>query len=100
MFLSEREVKLATYPCQKCDQRFHGEALNVYLTVYDGHAKGSFRYVICGSCLDELVAEWLQKALHRTLEGFWEIPEAGDTLVGLMVLQDEPERPSRRRNGP
>lgn len=76
---------MAAYPCHRCDQRFEGEAHNVYLTMFEGDEKASFRFVICSGCRDELGEEWVRRALHRTANGDWLLAaddlELGDCFV-------------------
>jgi hypothetical protein len=74
---------MAAFPCQRCDQRFDGQAKNAYLTIFEGEDKAAFRYVICGNCLEDLAQEWLDRGLHRGENGEWTDPEQGAALVGV-----------------
>jgi hypothetical protein len=74
---------MAAYPCQRCDQRFEGEARNAYLTIFEGDDKAAFRYVICSGCLEELAEEWLRRGLHRGEHGDWETPTGDELLIGV-----------------
>lgn len=84
---------MAAYPCQRCDQRFEGQAKNAYLTVFEGDDKAAFRYVICSPCLEDLATEWLRRALHRGEHGDWEDAGKDDLLAGVFFS------PQGSRNG-
>jgi hypothetical protein len=88
---------MAAYPCQRCDQRFDGQAKNAYLTVFEGEDKAAFRYVICSGCLEELATEWLQKALHRDEQGEWENPEKDGILAGVFFSSPTSRNGSKSR---
>lgn len=62
---------MARWPCLHCDQRFEGEARNVYLQIYDGDKKLSLRYAVCPSSVDAILSEWWPKALVRDAYGRW-----------------------------
>lgn len=78
---------MSAYPCQRCGGRIVGEAKNAYLTLFEGETKASFRYVICLNCQNELVAEWLGRALRRDQDGDWvmSMSEGDDAVVWVSV---------------
>jgi hypothetical protein len=55
-----------------------------------------FRASVCGDCLADVVAGWLERALVKTEAGYWDPQQAGQELDGLWRAQ---ERPLSQRNG-
>lgn len=88
---------MAAFPCQRCDQRFDGQAKNAYLTIFEGDDKAAFRYVICGACLEDLADEWLHRGLHRDGSGQWSEPDKEPVLVGVFFSSSERRDGSRSR---
>ena len=84
---------MAQYPCDVCTNRFHGEALRMYLNVFADDATCSFRYSVCLPCADNLLNDWLGTAAHQTPSGEWEMPDEGESLT------DRLEVVSGSRNG-
>jgi hypothetical protein len=90
---------MAAYPCQRCDQRFDGEARNAYLNVYSKDAKARFRYVICPACEDTLTEEWLQRSFYADAWGNWCIAFEGETLEAVWVLEGPSQNGPKSRYG-
>ena len=82
-----------------CDQRFQGEAQNVYLSFFSGDYAAKLRYVVCPACLDGLAEAWLGRALHRDAQGRWADPEAGEGLEALLQPIGDLPATFSRRNG-
>lgn len=78
---------MAIWPCQLCSQRYTGDARNLYLTYYVGDESAKMRFVICPSCVEEVIGSWLGKALHRSEDGSWCDPDPEETLEVILVGQ-------------
>lgn len=90
---------MAIYPCLRDQQRFQGEAMNLYLTVYFGDERESYRFVVCPSCAEQLAEEWRENALRRGEDDDWQLPQPGTPPVRLQATGEPQERAPRRRNG-
>jgi hypothetical protein len=90
---------MAWMPCLNCGSRFEGEAQNVYVTYYLGDERESYRFVVCVECVDELLAAWRTRALYRTLDGDWELPELSDAPVPKRGPSEPRETLRQRRSG-
>ena len=82
-----------------CGNRFNGAAKNVYLTIYEGDEKASWRYVVCPSCQESLTDDWRERALYRDEHGQWTFPEEAMAWVAFFQPSQPPERAYERRNG-
>lgn len=87
-------------PCLRCEQRFPGEALNVYLSVFAGEEREAYRFVVCPECFELLVAEWRQRALYRNDQGDWTYHDPDEAAGPRYSQAQPPERPGRRSPGP
>jgi hypothetical protein len=74
---------MARVPCFLCDQRFDGEARNVYVTFYDGDLFAKFRHIVCPDCEQSIAEPCLGRALHRDSHGRWVDPDSGETLQSI-----------------
>lgn len=88
---------MAWVPCCRCDERFVGEAQNLYLSVYYGDERESYRYVVCAPCADTILEEWRSKALQRDATGEWGFVLPGSPPVRLEAGKEPPERLRRGR---
>lgn len=92
-----REVRvLADYPCDWHKARYLGESTRVFLNLYRGNERAAFRGSLCGDCLADLVADWLERALYRDPRGYWAYPVEGQGLEGLWEARSEPSDNDRR----
>lgn len=89
---------LAQSPCLCCDKPFHGEARNLYLSIYDHDAAIKFRHVLCADCFDLVLGAWVGRALHRDPRGDWTIPEPAESLDDLWTLLEGPQARYSLRN--
>lgn len=80
---------LAIFPCYHCDQRYSGEAQNLYLSWFDKDEAVKLRYVICPDCRDELMDHWKSRALVRGTRGWAEQPEAFPGWNALKTPQED-----------
>jgi hypothetical protein len=89
---------LADYPCDFHLARYTGPSSRVYLNVYREEEKIQMKASVCGDCLAELMACWLERALHRTPDGGWDPGSDGQELDVLWTSSDElPDAFKRRR---
>jgi len=96
-FLLRWESNVADYPCDRHHARYAGESTRLYLNVYRGDQAVAFRLSVCRPCLDDLVAPWLQDAVWRTAEGYWDPPLEVSELEPLLERAGAAVRPSKRR---
>lgn len=75
---------MALYPCQSCQQRYPGDARNVYLTTWYGDDKMALRMAICPSCFDGMTAGWMGHAFHRDAHGDWAEPDPDETVESIL----------------
>lgn len=90
---------MAWAPCLRCDQRFSGEAQNLYLTWFQGDEREAYRFVVCPECADVVVLEWRQRALYKDLDGSWSWHDPSDEPVPRTGPSERAEGPQSRRNG-
>lgn len=91
---------MAWQPCLRCEQRFTGEAENVYLTRYEGDSREAYRFVVCPECASSLLEEWRTRALYRDDDGDWCYVEPQDSPVPRITLRQALEQASPRLAGP
>jgi hypothetical protein len=91
---------MARNPCYRCDQRFEGEAQNVYLTYYRGDDNVKFRHLVCAACVLALSDEWCGRALHRDVQGRWTDPDPEESLESLLEGSGEAPVAISWKNGP
>jgi hypothetical protein len=77
---------MSAFPCLRCDQPYTGSAFNVYMTLFDGDLKVSFRYIVCPACRDDLAEEWIKRSMYRNGSDQWELPKDDRKLEDLWVL--------------
>lgn len=83
-------------PCLACDQRFKGEAGNLYLQLYVGDQVEAYRFVVCEGCVEELVVMWRSRALWRDADGEWQM---ADGELPLEARRNAVPEPSGRSKG-
>jgi len=88
---------MAISPCLRCQQRFTGPALNLYLSTFDHDQREAYRFVVCFDCASELLTEWRTYALYRDADGQWEYHDPGEGPVAQKHAIDarEPHRNGR-----
>jgi len=90
---------MAWTPCCLCDQRFGGEALNLYLSIYFGDEREPYRFVVCQPCAEHLLEAWREKALRRGADGEWNFVSPGTPPERLTAGSERQERPQKGRAG-
>lgn len=81
---------MARTPCFRCDERFAGDAHNVYWTYYDGEEFVKLRYIVCKGCVEEMASDWVGKALHRGADNRWHDADDDETLTSLLRASGSP----------
>lgn len=85
---------MAPYPCQFCNNPYPGESRNVYLNLYRGQDKASFRFIVCEQCEEALVQDWVPRAMRMSEAGDWTLPPPNAEEVGPGWI------PATNGNGP
>jgi len=84
---------MAWQPCLRCDQRFSGEARNVYLTYYLGGDVEAYRFVVCPEGCEEVMNEWRSRALYRNGSDEWEYHDPDpDSTPRVRHVEEAAER--------
>lgn len=91
---------MAWSPCLHCDQRFDGEALNLYCSFYDGDEQERYRLVVCPECAAALLEVWRTRALYRDAYGVWIWHDPSEPPVPRKEAREPREPQTMRRYGP
>ena len=89
---------MADYPCDYHLARYSGPSNRLYLNIYQEDRAVKLKASVCGDCLADIVACWLERALHATQGGGWDPGEDGQTLECLWIDAGRGSEASGYRN--